>query len=72
MRQDFIFHSGNLLIKLKGWITFAVAGVMQGLLLIMCIYWHRRQQRLGIDDFGNPIDRAEADSNEETPLLQGS
>ncbi|TFK71134.1 hypothetical protein BDN72DRAFT_870083 [Pluteus cervinus] len=37
------------------WITFAVAGVMQGTLLTMCILWKVRQQRLGIDDFGNPI-----------------
>lgn len=37
------------------WITFAVAGVMQGTLLIMCICWKFRQLRLGIDDFGHPL-----------------
>lgn len=41
-----------------GWITFAVAAVLQGTLLIMCIIWKYRQQRLGIDDFGVPLDRA--------------
>lgn len=33
-----------------------MAGILQGLLLIMCICWLIRQRRLGIDDFGNPID----------------
>ncbi|KAL1730903.1 hypothetical protein EV714DRAFT_209951, partial [Schizophyllum commune] len=37
------------------WITFAVAGIMQGTLLIMCITWKFRQLRLGIDDFGAPL-----------------
>ncbi|KDQ32676.1 hypothetical protein PLEOSDRAFT_1032971, partial [Pleurotus ostreatus PC15] len=37
------------------WITFAVAGVMQGTLLVMCIFWKVRQQRLGIDDFGHSL-----------------
>ncbi|KIY52171.1 hypothetical protein FISHEDRAFT_35884, partial [Fistulina hepatica ATCC 64428] len=37
------------------WITFAVAGMMQGSLLVMCICWKIRQSRLGIDDFGNPL-----------------
>jgi hypothetical protein len=38
-----------------GWITFAVSGIMQGSLLIMCILWTFRQRRLGIDEFGNPL-----------------
>ncbi|KAF8647336.1 hypothetical protein AX16_006798 [Volvariella volvacea WC 439] len=38
------------------WITFAVAGVMQGSLLMMCICWKIRQRRLGIDDFGNVVE----------------
>ncbi|KDQ54104.1 hypothetical protein JAAARDRAFT_182472 [Jaapia argillacea MUCL 33604] len=37
------------------WITFAVAGIMQGSLLIMCIIWTFRQRRLGIDEFGHPL-----------------
>ncbi|KAJ3796727.1 hypothetical protein GGU11DRAFT_745846 [Lentinula aff. detonsa] len=37
------------------WATFAVAGVMQGTLLVMCICWKVRQKRLGLDDFGNDI-----------------
>jgi len=37
------------------WITFAVAGLMQGSLLIMCIIWKFRQRRLHIDDFGHPL-----------------
>ncbi|KAF8800113.1 hypothetical protein BYT27DRAFT_7200624 [Phlegmacium glaucopus] len=38
------------------WITFAVAAVLQGCLLVMCCFWKIRQDRLGIDDFGNPLD----------------
>jgi hypothetical protein len=34
---------------------FAVSGVMQGSLLIMCIAWKFRQRSLGIDDFGRPL-----------------
>ncbi|KAF9463196.1 hypothetical protein BDZ94DRAFT_1289848 [Collybia nuda] len=37
------------------WITFAVSGLMQGSLLIMCIIWTYRQRRLGIDEFGDPL-----------------
>ncbi|KAL0946308.1 hypothetical protein HGRIS_012551 [Hohenbuehelia grisea] len=37
------------------WITFAVAGLMQGTLLVMCIIWKLRQNRLGLDDFGHPL-----------------
>jgi hypothetical protein len=39
-----------------GWITFAVAAVLQGCLLVMCCIWKIRQNKLGIDDFGNPVD----------------
>ncbi|EJU01548.1 hypothetical protein DACRYDRAFT_22645 [Dacryopinax primogenitus] len=37
------------------WLPYAAAGIMQGLLLILCIVWKVRQARLGIDDFGNPL-----------------
>ena len=39
-----------------GWITFAITAVMQGCLLIMCCVWKIRQDKLGVDDFGNPVD----------------
>jgi hypothetical protein len=35
---------------------------MQGILLFMCIAWKVRQRRLGIDDFGVPIDRLRSSS----------
>ena len=38
-----------------GWIMYAVAGVMQGTLLVMCIAWKFRQHQLNIDDFGHPL-----------------
>jgi hypothetical protein len=34
---------------------FAVSGIMQGSLLVMCIAWKFRQQSLAIDDFGKPL-----------------
>jgi hypothetical protein len=40
--------------------------MMQGSLLIMCIFWKYRQRRLGIDDFGNPLD-LELDREAELP-----
>ena len=46
---------------------YAVSGVMQGTLLVMCIAWTYRQNRLGIDDFGRSIHPppAEVDSSTE-------
>ncbi|KAF9648257.1 hypothetical protein BDM02DRAFT_3096895, partial [Thelephora ganbajun] len=38
------------------WVTYAVAGIMQGMLLAMCIIWKLRQSKLRIDDFGNSLD----------------
>ncbi|KAK7449313.1 hypothetical protein VKT23_013456 [Stygiomarasmius scandens] len=37
------------------WGTFAVAGICQGILLVMCITWKIRQRKLGIDDFGHRV-----------------
>ena len=34
---------------------FAVSGIMQCILLLMCIAWKIRQRRLHIDDFGHPL-----------------
>ena len=34
---------------------FAVSGIMQAILLVMCLFWKVRQRKLGIDDFGQPI-----------------
>jgi len=41
------------------WLPYAVAGALQGTLLVMCLFWRARQHRLGIDDFGKPLDSAE-------------
>jgi len=37
------------------WITYAAAGALQACLLVMCLFWKRRQWRLKIDDFGRPL-----------------
>ncbi|CDH59460.1 hypothetical protein AGABI1DRAFT_63949 [Lichtheimia corymbifera JMRC:FSU:9682] len=47
------------------WITYLVTGCLQGTLLVMCIVWHFRNKRLGIDDLhGTRI------QDERTPLLR--
>ncbi|RPD55473.1 hypothetical protein L226DRAFT_538715 [Lentinus tigrinus ALCF2SS1-7] len=40
------------------WISYAIAGAMQGILLVMCIIFRARQHALGLDDFGQPINPA--------------
>ncbi|KAL7284494.1 hypothetical protein ACG7TL_001785 [Trametes sanguinea] len=49
------------------WITYAVAGLMQGILLAMCIVFHARQRRLGVDDFGKPLNKSSSIDDEEHP-----
>ncbi|CAE6343361.1 unnamed protein product [Rhizoctonia solani] len=49
------------------WATYAAAGIMQGMLLLMCLRWKRRQTKLGIDDYGRPI--AANGQDERAPLL---
>ncbi|KZS96693.1 hypothetical protein SISNIDRAFT_424279 [Sistotremastrum niveocremeum HHB9708] len=41
------------------WAMYAASGIMQGSLLIMCLFWKARQRRLGIDDFGVPVSHLE-------------
>ncbi|KAH7882883.1 hypothetical protein F5I97DRAFT_1938811 [Phlebopus sp. FC_14] len=40
------------------WVMYAVSGIMQASLLLMCFAWKIRQRRLGIDDFGRPLGEA--------------
>ena len=47
---------------------FAVSGIMQGSLLVMCILWTFRQRRLGIDEFGNPLPPPSASSDSVTEV----
>lgn len=53
------------------WIMFAVSGIMQGGLLIMCILWTFRQRRLGIDEFGNPLPLSQSTSDLTTDAGDG-
>ncbi|KAI0824497.1 hypothetical protein BC628DRAFT_1339435 [Trametes gibbosa] len=50
------------------WISYAVAGIMQGILLVMCILFRARQHQHGVDDFGRPLQSLPLD-DEGTPLL---
>jgi len=62
------------------WITYAVAGMMQGMLLVMCIVWKIEQGKRGVDDFGNslvdvttsgsPSTDEVSEPSEDTPLIQ--
>jgi hypothetical protein len=36
---------------------------------VICLLWKQRQKKLGIDDFGNPLD-AEMEENERDPLIR--
>ncbi|KAM3579537.1 hypothetical protein VKS41_007996 [Umbelopsis sp. WA50703] len=49
------------------WITYLVTGILQGSLLVMCIAWHYRSKRLGIDDLHGS---EEIHPSERTALLQ--
>ncbi|WVR08984.1 hypothetical protein IAU60_006044 [Kwoniella sp. DSM 27419] len=56
------------------WLAYAVTGGMQGALFIICLLWKRRQKQLGIDDFGNAVDRpaaATGHNDERRPLVNG-
>ncbi|KAL1917994.1 uncharacterized protein VTP21DRAFT_3260 [Calcarisporiella thermophila] len=66
------------------WITFLITGLLQGVLLVLCITWHIRAKRLGIDDIYGvkviEIEGSRADDegvadievpDETTRLLQG-
>ncbi|CAE6425670.1 unnamed protein product [Rhizoctonia solani] len=50
------------------WAPYAAAGIMQGMLLLMCLRWKRRQAKLGIDDYGRPVVNANG-HDERAPLL---
>ncbi|GAA94580.1 uncharacterized protein L969DRAFT_97376 [Mixia osmundae IAM 14324] len=53
------------------WAVFLITGVLQGTLLVMCIFWKTRQKNLGIDDYGRDLDSAASESAQErTRLLQ--
>ena len=42
-------------VRCSAWISYAVAGVMQGVLLVMCLVFRARQHAAGLDDFGRPL-----------------
>ena len=49
-----------------------MAGILQGTLLVMCLFWKARQHQLGIDDFGNPLVSEEEYTDEPpVPITQG-
>lgn len=67
------FHvAANIADSTLGWAPFAVAGVMQGMLLGMCLAWKQRQHKLGLDDFGHPVHAGVDHVPQETSPLLGS
>ncbi|SCZ97629.1 BZ3500_MvSof-1268-A1-R1_Chr4-3g07314 [Microbotryum saponariae] len=40
----------------SGWATYLITGILQGALLVLCLCWKARQNRLGIDDWGNKVE----------------
>ncbi|TFY62799.1 hypothetical protein EVJ58_g3642 [Rhodofomes roseus] len=55
------------------WAMYAASGAMAGLLLLLCLAWKVRQARLGVDDFGRPLNKPIDTPNpsETAPLLTG-
>ncbi|ORY79718.1 hypothetical protein BCR35DRAFT_291450 [Leucosporidium creatinivorum] len=55
----------------SGWATYLITGILQGLLLVLCIAWKRRQKRLGIDDWGRSkvLEGEESTADESSRLL---
>ncbi|KAI0694120.1 hypothetical protein BC835DRAFT_1415497 [Cytidiella melzeri] len=54
------------------WSPYAAAGILQGILLVMCIMWKIRQRKLDIDDFGNPLGSSQPDlAASPVPVIQG-
>ena len=49
------FHFPLLSCTITGWAPFAAAGLLQAVLLVMCVFWKKRQAKLGIDDYGKPL-----------------
>jgi len=56
------------------WAMYAASGAMAGLLLLLCLAWKVRQARLGVDDYGMPLNDPPiaSDPGETAPLLNGS
>ncbi|KAI8879953.1 hypothetical protein K501DRAFT_335714 [Backusella circina FSU 941] len=48
------------------WLTYMATGILQGTLLVMCIVWHFRNKKLGIDDLATPEEEV---PNERSQLL---
>ncbi|KAF9515888.1 hypothetical protein BS47DRAFT_1371905 [Hydnum rufescens UP504] len=53
------------------WATYAAAGMLQSVLLTMCLFWKKRQARLGIDDFGRPLSVDDTDGEVAGPRDDG-
>ncbi|CAD6567382.1 MAG: hypothetical protein CYPHOPRED_001637 [Cyphobasidiales sp. Tagirdzhanova-0007] len=53
------------------WGVYLSTGILQGVLLAICVAWTIRQRRLGIDAYGRPLNGSEpASTPERRPLLR--
>lgn len=41
---------------------------MQSILLVICLFWKRRQHKLQIDDFGNPLSSEDSVDAPQSPI----
>lgn len=62
--------------RMSNWLIFShsVTGILQGVLLLLCLLWRKRQAKLGIDDWGHPVVQSSVDAggrevNERTRLV---
>ncbi|KAA1099003.1 hypothetical protein PGT21_032474 [Puccinia graminis f. sp. tritici] len=54
------------------WIVYLVTGILQGVLLILCVLWKIRQQANGVDDWGKPLARSTGSAKRTGDGLLGS
>ncbi|GAA5829901.1 hypothetical protein JCM5353_006108 [Sporobolomyces roseus] len=58
-------------VDFTGWAPYFVTGILQGTLLILCLFFKRRQTRLGIDDWGNELTKRGSPEGDERSRLLG-
>lgn len=58
-------------VDFTGWAPYFVTGILQGTLLILCLFFKRRQTRLGIDDWGNESTKRGSSEGDERSRLLG-
>ncbi|WAQ89943.1 hypothetical protein PtA15_11A635 [Puccinia triticina] len=54
------------------WIVYLVTGILQGILLVLCVLWKIKQHANGVDDWGKPLARSAGSAKRTRDGLLGS